>query len=59
MMTMLAEEKIRAREQWSQDPCGAIYGSELEFGSRAFFEAIEDHRYQTYAPWMREVMGCD
>jgi hypothetical protein len=27
-MSSLASEKQRAREQWSQDPCGAVYDRE-------------------------------
>jgi SAM-dependent methyltransferase len=53
----IAEEKQKAREQWSADPAGAIYGREHEFGSREFFDEVERHRYQQYAPWMPEVMG--
>jgi 2-polyprenyl-3-methyl-5-hydroxy-6-metoxy-1,4-benzoquinol methylase len=53
----IAEEKQRAREQWSHDPAGAVYGREHEFGTREFFEAVEQHRYTEYAPWMPEVMG--
>ena len=53
----VAEEKQRAREQWSHDPAGAVYGREHEFGTREFFDAVERHRYTEYAPWMPEVMG--
>jgi SAM-dependent methyltransferase len=56
-MTTLAEEKIRAREQWGQDPCGAEYDREHELGTREFFDEVERYRYQVYAPWMRRVMG--
>lgn len=59
MRTELVEEKLRAREQWKDDPCGAVYGSEQEFGTREFFDEVERHRYEEYAPWMREVMGFD
>lgn len=55
----LKEEKERAREQWGQDPCGEIYGREYEFGTREFFDQVERHRYQEYAPWMPEVMGFE
>ena len=58
-MTTLAEEKLRAREQWSQDPCGAEFEREYELGTREFFAAIERHRYSVYAPWMPRVMGFD
>ena len=55
----VAEDKQRAREQWSEDPCGAVYGREQEFGTREFFDAVERHRYTDYAPWMPAVMGFD
>jgi SAM-dependent methyltransferase len=50
-------EKQRAREQWTHDPAGAVYGRLHEFGTREFFDEVERHRYEEYAPWMREVMG--
>src|SRR6267142_2424215 len=53
----LAEEKQRAREQWGEDPCGAVYGRDHEFGTREFFDEVERHRYTEYAPWMPAVMG--
>jgi ubiquinone/menaquinone biosynthesis C-methylase UbiE len=55
----LQEEKQRARDQWSRDPCGAEYGKNLEFGSREFFDSVERQRYQDYAPWMPRAMGFD
>jgi ubiquinone/menaquinone biosynthesis C-methylase UbiE len=58
-MSGLAEEKVRAREQWGQDPCGAIHAREHEFGTREFFDTVERHRYTEYAPWMPRVMGFD
>lgn len=57
MMTTLAEEKVRAREQWGQDPCGAEFDREHELGTLAFFDQVEVHRYSQYAPWMPRVMG--
>jgi ubiquinone/menaquinone biosynthesis C-methylase UbiE len=57
-MPELAEEKKKAREQWGADPCGAVHG-DAAFGTREFFENVERHRYQEYAPWMPEVMGFD
>jgi SAM-dependent methyltransferase len=54
---MTVDEKQRAREQWGKDPAGAVYGREQEFGTREFFDEVERHRYQEYAPWMPEVMG--
>jgi SAM-dependent methyltransferase len=52
----LAQEKLRAREQWGQDPCGAEYDREHELGTREFFDEIERHRYAEYAAWMPRVM---
>lgn len=54
---MQSNDKQRAREQWDKDPAGAVYGSKHEFGTREFFDEVERHRYQEYAPWMPEVMG--
>jgi 2-polyprenyl-3-methyl-5-hydroxy-6-metoxy-1,4-benzoquinol methylase len=54
-----ANDKQRAREQWTNDPAGAVYGSAHEFGTREFFDEVERHRYQEYASWMPEVMGFD
>ncbi|MBD0326424.1 MAG: class I SAM-dependent methyltransferase, partial [Pyrinomonadaceae bacterium] len=53
----LAEEKLRARQQWTGDPCGAKYGEKYKFATREFFDEVERNRYQEYAPWMPEVMG--
>jgi ubiquinone/menaquinone biosynthesis C-methylase UbiE len=49
---------VRAREQWTQDPCGAVHG-EHEFGTREFFDTVERHRYTEYGPWMPQLMGFD
>src|ERR1041385_4976262 len=59
MMSGLAEEKLRAREQWGQDPCGAEYDREHELGTREFFDEVERYRYTEYAAWMPRVMGFD
>lgn len=55
----LAQEKLRTREQWGQDPCGAEYDREHELGTREFFDNIERHRYSEYAPWMPRLMGFE
>jgi ubiquinone/menaquinone biosynthesis C-methylase UbiE len=52
----LAKEKLRAREQWGQDPCGAEYDREHELGTREFFNEVERYRYEVYAPWMPRLM---
>jgi len=46
------DRKLRARKQGSGHPCGAHIASDLEFGTRQYFDAIENDRYQVYAPWM-------
>jgi ubiquinone/menaquinone biosynthesis C-methylase UbiE len=56
---ILEADKQRARAQWEQDPCGAEQGRAHEFGTREFFDAVEQHRYHDYAPWMPAVMGFD
>lgn len=53
----LAEEKLRARQQWTGDPCGAKYAAQYQFATREFFDEVERNRYQEYAPWMPSVMG--
>ena len=58
-MAGLAEEKLRAREQWGRDPCGAEYDREHELGTREFFDEIERHRYSEYAAWMPQLMGFE
>ncbi|HYW74813.1 MAG TPA: methyltransferase domain-containing protein [Pyrinomonadaceae bacterium] len=55
----MSDEKQRAREQWSSDPAGAVFGQAHEFGTREFFDDVERHRYQQYAPWMPAMMGFD
>ena len=51
--------KQRSRDQWSANPCGAIAADGFEPGSREYFDAIENYRYEVYAPWMKRVIGFD
>jgi ubiquinone/menaquinone biosynthesis C-methylase UbiE len=51
--------KHRAQEQWGANPCGAHVAREIAFGSREYFDAIEEYRYRVYAPWMKELIGFD
>lgn len=55
----LDEQKRRAQEQWGANPCGAHVAREFAFGTREYFDAIEDYRYKVYAPWMKELIGFD
>ena len=48
----MSNDKQRAREQWSSDPAGAVYGSQHALGTREFFDEVEEHRYRDYAPWV-------
>jgi SAM-dependent methyltransferase len=54
---LATEDRQRAREQWSQDPCGAESDHVSEFGTRQYFDEVERVRYREYAPWMPELMG--
>ncbi|HET9532096.1 MAG TPA: class I SAM-dependent methyltransferase [Blastocatellia bacterium] len=53
------EYKRRAQEQWSANPCGAHVARGHTFGTRQYFDAIEEYRYRVYSPWMREAIGFD
>lgn len=64
-----ADLKTRVHDFWQANPCGAKFTAE-EIGTRQFFDAIEEHRYQTewhipevvdFARWSgRDVLevGC-
>jgi ubiquinone/menaquinone biosynthesis C-methylase UbiE len=51
--------KQRARDQWSANPCGANAAQDWEFGTREYFDAIEQNRYVEYAPWMKRAIAFD
>jgi ubiquinone/menaquinone biosynthesis C-methylase UbiE len=53
------EYKQRARDQWSADPCGSHVARDLTFGTRSYFDRIEDYRYNVYATWMKGAIGFD
>ena len=58
--SLLADEhKRRTREQWGANPCGADAAGGLEFGTREYFDAIEDFRYNVDSPWLKEAVGFD
>src|SRR4051812_20296668 len=49
--------KERVRAFWQEHPCGTKFAN-AEMGSRAFFEAVEEHRYRT--EWhIPEAAGFD
>jgi ubiquinone/menaquinone biosynthesis C-methylase UbiE len=49
-------DKERVQDQWDLNPVGSHYVSSGTPFSREWFEAVERHRYGTYAPWMPGVM---
>jgi len=51
------DDKLETQKQWGQDPCGAVTAGEVAPGTAEFYRRVEDERYGTYAPWMRETMG--
>ena len=58
--SVLADQwKRLTREQWGNNPCGAHVAREFEFGTREYFDTIEEYRYRDYAPWMKEALGFD
>jgi ubiquinone/menaquinone biosynthesis C-methylase UbiE len=50
--------KSQVRDFWNENPCGAKFTSDVEFGSREFFDRVEAHRYET--EWhIRDVAQFD
>ncbi len=49
--------KQQVREYWNSHPCGTQF-TELEWGSKKFFDEVEKFRYDTQ-PFMRELMEFD
>jgi ubiquinone/menaquinone biosynthesis C-methylase UbiE len=52
-------DKEETIKQWNNDPCGGSAGKGLPVGSQAFYERIDENRYEQYAPWMKSVMEYD
>jgi SAM-dependent methyltransferase len=51
--------KDAAQDQWDFNPAGSHYAGAAPAHTLDWFEAIERHRYQEYAPWMPAVMEFD
>jgi len=49
--------KNEVREYWNAHPCGTQF-TNLEWGSKEFFEEVEKFRYLTQ-PFMNEIVGFD
>ena len=56
---MTNQHKQRAREQWGANPCGAHVARGLEFGTREYFDALEDFRYNIDSPWLKRAVAFD
>jgi ubiquinone/menaquinone biosynthesis C-methylase UbiE len=50
------DDKREAIEQWTHDPCGLSGAQDLEVGTKAFYERVDQNRYEEYAPWMKSTM---
>jgi len=49
--------KAKVQEYWNEHPCGTQF-TDLEWGSREFYQAVEQDRYQRQ-PFMSEAVGFD
>lgn len=49
--------KAEGIRQWDADPCGADWVS--QFASPEFFTRVEQERYGTYAPWLKDAIGFE
>lgn len=49
--------KGEVREYWNAHPCGTQF-TDLEWGSKEFFDEVERFRYATQ-PFMKEIVGFD
>lgn len=48
--------KSETQNQWNQDPCGSHYAQNSRRETLEWYMEVERYRYDTYAPWMRQVM---
>jgi len=51
--------KDQVQRQWNNDPAGSHYVGATEGRTKQWFLEAEQHRYGSYAPWMREAMEFD
>jgi len=49
--------KQEIRSQWDTDPCGDDRGAGHDRGTLEYFQAVEQDRYEQYAPWMKAAIG--
>jgi len=48
--------KDRVQKQWNRNPIGSQHARASQPHTLDWYMEVERHRYDTYAPWMREVM---
>ncbi len=48
--------KEQVQDQWNNNPVGTHYAKTTEPHTLEWFQEVEAHRYQAYAPWMPELM---
>jgi ubiquinone/menaquinone biosynthesis C-methylase UbiE len=48
--------KDQVQKQWDSNPVGSHYARESQPHTLEWFLEVEKHRYDVYAPWMRETM---
>jgi ubiquinone/menaquinone biosynthesis C-methylase UbiE len=48
--------KDRVQKQWNRNPIGSQHVRASQPHTLDWYMEVERHRYDTYAPWMREVM---
>jgi SAM-dependent methyltransferase len=54
------EAKLETQRQWNANPCGADTAPErLARDSPEFFASVQTHRYETYAPWLKQAAAFD
>jgi glycosyltransferase involved in cell wall biosynthesis/ubiquinone/menaquinone biosynthesis C-methylase UbiE len=49
-------DKDQTQQQWNNSPVGSERAKQSQPHTREWFREIERDRYETYAPWMPEVM---
>lgn len=54
--TTALDDKHEAIQQWTHDPCGLSGAHGLEVGTWAFYERVDQNRYEEYASWMRSTL---
>jgi ubiquinone/menaquinone biosynthesis C-methylase UbiE len=57
--TLNDRNKQRTWDQWGANPCGAHVARDQVFGSREYFDAIENYRYGIDAPWIKRAVGFE